>query len=122
MHAGLAESLGDPAHLDQNTMTVAQVAIVALAGLLAGSINAIVGAGSLVTFPTLLAVGLPPVTANVTNTVGLVFGNLSAVVGYRRELKGQAKRAAWLSIPAIGGSVLGAALLLVLPQKVFGLI
>jgi len=122
MHAGLAESLGDPAHLDQNTMTVAQVAIVALAGLLAGSINAIVGAGSLITFPTLLAVGLPPVTANVTNTVGLVLGNVSAVVGYRWELRRQASRAIQLSIPALGGSVIGAALLLLLPQRVFSYI
>ena len=52
-----------------------------------------VGSGSLITFPTLLAIGLPPVTANVTNTVGIVFGSVSAVVGYRRELRPQLGRA-----------------------------
>lgn len=94
----------------------------ALAGFLAGSINAIIGAGSLITFPTLLAVGLPPVTANVTNTVGLVLGNVSAVVGYRRELRRQASRAIRLSVPALSGSVIGAALLLLLPHRVFSFI
>src|ERR1700704_4823957 len=105
-----------------NTMSVEQVALLALAGFLAGAINAIVGSGSLITFPTLLAIGLPPVTANVTNTVGIVFGSVSAVVGYRRELRPQLRRALWLSIPTIFGAVLGATLVLVLPQKVFGFV
>jgi polar amino acid transport system ATP-binding protein len=70
-------------------MTVEQVVFVALAGFLAGAINAIVGSGSLITFPTLLALGYPPVVANMSNTVGLVLGNASGVVGYRRELAGQ---------------------------------
>ena len=61
---------------------------VAGAGVVAGAINAIVGSGSLVTFPTLLAVGYPPVVANVSNTVGLVFGGVSGAWGYRRELRG----------------------------------
>lgn len=59
---------------------------VVIAGFLAGAINAVVGSGSLITFPVLLAVGFPPVTANVSNSLGLAFGNVSAVVGYRREL------------------------------------
>jgi uncharacterized protein len=103
-------------------MSVDQVAFVALAGFLAGAINAIVGSGSLITFPTLLAIGLPPVTANVTNTVGIVFGSVSAVVGYRRELRPQFRRALWLSIPTVIGAALGAVLLLLLPQKVFGFV
>lgn len=103
-------------------MSFGQVALVALAGFLAGAINAIIGSGSLITFPTLLAIGLPPVTANVTNTVGLAFGTASAVVGYRRELRPQLRRALWLSIPSLFGAALGAALLLLLPQTVFGFI
>lgn len=103
-------------------MSLGQAALVALAGFLAGAINAIIGSGSLITFPTLLAIGLPPVTANVTNTVGLAFGTASAVVGYRRELRPQWRRALWLSIPSILGAALGAALLLLLPQSVFGIV
>jgi hypothetical protein len=103
-------------------MSVEQVALLALAGFLAGAINAIVGSGSLITFPALLAIGLPPVTANVTNTVGIVFGSVSAVVGYRRELRPQLRRALWLSIPTVFGAALGATLLLRLPQRVFGFV
>jgi len=62
------------------------------AGLVAGTVNAIVGSGSLLTFPVLLAAGYSPVVANVTNTVGIVFGTFSGVVGYRRELSGQRQR------------------------------
>jgi uncharacterized protein len=96
-----------------------QIAAVAVMGLLAGAVNAAVGSGSLLTFPTLLAVGLPPVVANISNTVGLVAGSISGAVGYRRELAGQARRALLLAIPAALGGVLGAVLLLVLPQQVF---
>jgi uncharacterized protein len=103
-------------------MSVEQVAFLTVAGFLAGTINAIVGSGSLITFPTLLAIGLPPVTANVTNTVGIVFGSLSAVVGYRRELRPQLRRALWLSIPTLFGAALGATLVLLLPQKVFAFV
>ncbi len=103
-------------------MSFGQTALVALAGFLAGAINAIIGSGSLITFPTLLAIGLPPVTANVTNTVGLAFGTGSAVVGYRRELHPQLRRAVWLSVPSMLGAALGAALLLLLPQTVFGFV
>src|SRR2546421_4620757 len=71
------------------------------AGLAAGAINTIVGSGSLITFPTLLAAGYPAVTANVTNTVGLVPGVVSGSVGYRRELSGQRPRPVVLGGPAI---------------------
>ena len=66
-----------------------ELAVVALAGVAAGFINTVAGSGTLVTVPTLLAFGVPPVTANVSNTIGLVPGSVSGVVGYRRELEGQ---------------------------------
>ena len=73
-------------------MSAWQVVAVAGAGLLAGTVNTVVGSGSLITFPTLLGVGLSPLVANVTNTVGLVPGSVSGAIGYRRELAGQAGR------------------------------
>lgn len=89
------------------------------AGLAAGTINTIVGSGSLVTFPTLLAVGYAPVLANVSNTVGLVPGNVSGSIGYREELSGQRSRIVRLGLASLAGGAAGAALLLVLPQSVF---
>jgi hypothetical protein len=89
------------------------------AGLIAGGINVIVGSGSLVTFPTLLALGYPPVLANVSNTVGLVPGSMSAVVAYRRELSGQAPRLVRLGPMSVVGGLLGGVLLLALPHQVF---
>jgi uncharacterized membrane protein YfcA len=100
-------------------MSVAAIAAIAAAGFGAGAINAIVGSGSLITFPTLLAFGYPPVVANISNTVGLVFGSTGGAIGYRRELAGQGQRLLWLAAPAISGGLLGAYLLLVLPQSVF---
>jgi uncharacterized membrane protein YfcA len=92
---------------------------VAGAGVVAGAVNAIVGSGSLVTFPTLLAVGYSPVVANVSNTVGLVFGSLSGAWGYRRELRGQGRRVASLAIGSAIGALVGGILLLELPESVF---
>jgi uncharacterized membrane protein YfcA len=89
------------------------------AGLAAGTINTIVGSGSLITFPTLLAFGYAPLLANVTNTVGLVPGVVSGVVGYRRELTGQRSRLLTLGPPAAAGGLAGAIALLVLPAGVF---
>ena len=100
-------------------MSLLAVLAVVVAGFLAGTINAVVGSGSLITFPVLLALGFPPVVANVSNTVGLSVGNIGAVVGYRRELRGQLRRLSWLAAPAITGAALGAVLLLSLPQRVF---
>src|SRR5262245_42046034 len=85
----------------------------------AGTINTIAGAGSLVTFPTLLALGYDPLVANVSNTVGLVSGSISGAYGYRRELDGQAARVKVLGTAAMAGGVTGALLLLVLPPSVF---
>ncbi|MGH7763450.1 MAG: sulfite exporter TauE/SafE family protein [Candidatus Dormibacteraceae bacterium] len=100
-------------------MTPLDIAAILAAGLVAGMANAIVGSGSLVTFPVLLAVGYTPVVANVTNTVGIVFGSISGVVGYRRELVGQRDRITALALPSAAGSLAGALLLLVLPEAVF---
>src|SRR5881392_683940 len=96
-------------------MTPLQLAAVAAAGFAAGGVNTIVGSGSLITFPTLLAVGLPPVTANVTNTVGLIAGSVSGAVGYRRELRGQRDRAIRLGVAAGLGGLTGGLLLLNFP-------
>ncbi|GHE19434.1 UPF0721 transmembrane protein [Nocardioides flavus (ex Wang et al. 2016)] len=93
--------------------------LIALAGVAAGTINTVVGSGSLITFPTLLAFGVPPVTANISNNVGLVLGNLSGVVGYRRELVGQRNRILRLGSASLLGGVTGAFLLLWLPSSAF---
>ncbi len=92
------------------------------AGIAAGAVNAVVGSGSLITFPTLLAFGFPPIVANVSNNVGLVPGNVSGAVGYRRELSGQRGRLIRLGTFAVAGSVGGAAALLSLPSSSFKLI
>ncbi len=88
-------------------------------GVVAGTVNAIVGAGSLLTFPTLLFLGYPPLVANVSNTIGLVPGTISGAVGYRRELVGQRARAIPLLVAAGLGGITGAGLLLVLPAAAF---
>jgi uncharacterized membrane protein YfcA len=100
-------------------LTPLEALAVLAAGFAAGGINAIVGSGSLVTFPVLLAVGYAPVVANVSNTVGLVLGNVSAVWGYRRELAGQRNRCLLLGSGTALGAGLGGALLLILPEGVF---
>jgi uncharacterized protein len=89
------------------------------AGLAAGTVNVVVGSGSLITFPTLLALGYPPVLANVSNTVGLAPGNASAVVAYRRELSGQRNRLVQLGSASLLGALAGAVLLLALPPGAF---
>ena len=81
-----------------------------------------VGSGTLITFPTLLAFGVPPVTANVSNTVGLVPGTLSGAIGYRRELVGQRSRLRRLAPASLIGGTVGAVLLLVLPDEAFSAI
>jgi uncharacterized protein len=96
-----------------------QALAVLAAGFTAGGINAIVGSGSLVTFPVLLAVGFSSVTANVSNSVGLVFGNISAAWGYREELEGQRERALMGGAGTALGAITGGVLLLTLPEGVF---
>ncbi|MEV5380179.1 sulfite exporter TauE/SafE family protein [Streptomyces nondiastaticus] len=100
-------------------MSIWEALAVFAAGIGAGTINTIVGSGTLFTFPVLLAIGLPPVTANVSNTIGLVTGNISGAIGYRRELRGQGARAVRLGATALAGGLAGAVLLLALPSKAF---
>ena len=95
------------------------MAAVLLAGIAAGTINTVVGSGTLITFPTLLATGIPPVTANVSNNIGLVPGSLSGAIGYRRELVGQRSRLLRLASASLLGGAAGAVLLLVLPDAAF---
>jgi uncharacterized protein len=101
---------------------IAEALAILAAGIAAGMINAVVGSGSLITFPTLLAFGIAPIVANVSNNVGLVPGNFTAAWGYRRELAGQRARLAWLAIFSVLGSAAGAAALLALPPGAFKLI
>jgi uncharacterized protein len=100
-------------------MSIGEVVTIALAGLAAGTINTVVGSGTLITFPVLLAFGYAPVTANVSNTVGLVPGSVSGAIGYRRELSGQRTRAIRLGTMSVLGGITGAVLLLVLPASTF---
>ncbi|WP_441249653.1 sulfite exporter TauE/SafE family protein [Kitasatospora sp. McL0602] len=100
-------------------MTFWEGFLVLLAGVGAGSINAVVGSGTLITFPVLLAFGLPSVTANVSNTIGLVPGTVSGAIGYRRELVGQGRRLLRMGTASLLGGLLGAYLLVKLPSKAF---
>ncbi|MEV8097449.1 sulfite exporter TauE/SafE family protein [Kitasatospora sp. NPDC085879] len=100
-------------------MTVWEALAVLLAGVGAGTINTVVGSGTLITFPVLLALGLPPVTANVSNTLGLVPGSISGVIGYRRELVGQRHRLLRLGTASLIGGLTGAYLLTKLPSSAF---
>ncbi len=100
-------------------MSFVESAVILLSGVAAGTINTVVGPGTLHTFPTLLAFGVPPVTANVSNTLGMVPGPLSGAWGYRAELSGQRARIIRLGLFSATGAVIGAVLLLVLPSSAF---
>ncbi|OBB44327.1 hypothetical protein A5752_04140 [Mycobacterium sp. 852002-51961_SCH5331710] len=100
-------------------MPVVDMVLIALAGLGAGAINTLVGSGTLITFPTLVTLGYPPVTATMSNAIGLVAGGVSGTWGYRRELRGQWHRLRWQIPASFAGAVLGAWLLLHLPETVF---
>ncbi|MEV4837533.1 sulfite exporter TauE/SafE family protein [Nonomuraea sp. NPDC049486] len=100
-------------------MTVWEALAVWVAGMAAGAINAVVGSGSLITFPTLVAVGVDPVVANVSNNVGLVPGSVTGAYGYRAELRGQRDRLVRLAMGSALGSLAGGILLLYLDPDVF---
>jgi hypothetical protein len=103
-------------------MQIGDVGLLVGAGLVAGAVNAVAGGGSLITFPSLLATGLSPVTANVTNALAVWPGYAASVAGSRRDLTGQERRAARLLPAAVIGSVTGAVLLLITPARAFDLI
>ncbi|MEN8656290.1 sulfite exporter TauE/SafE family protein [Streptomyces sp. 21So2-11] len=100
-------------------MTIWEMLAVFAAGIGAGSINTVVGSGTLITFPVLLATGLPPVTATVSNALGLIPGSISGAIGYRKELTGQRRRILRLAVASVIGGIAGAALLLALPPTAF---
>lgn len=100
-------------------MSIWEALAVFAAGIGAGTINTIVGSGTLLTFPVLLATGLPPITANVSNALGLVPGSISGAIGYRHELRGQTRRVLRLGAAALLGGLAGAILLLALPSSSF---
>jgi len=100
-------------------MSLGHFVLILLAGMAAGTINTVVGSGSLITFPTLVALGYPPLLANVSNNIGLVPGSVSGVYGYRRELVGQLPRLQRLVPASLVGGLAGSSLLLVLPSTVF---
>jgi len=99
-----------------------QALIILLAGVWAGTINTVVGSGSLVTFPVLVAMGLNPVNAVVSNAIGLVAGGVSGAVGYRAELRTVPATLKRLLPASIVGALVGAWLLLHLPESVFGFV
>lgn len=100
-------------------MSLTHMLVIVLAGMGAGAINSLVGSGTLITFPTLVTLGFPPVTATMSNAIGLVAGGISGTWGYRAELKGQWRRLKWQIPASVTGAAIGAFLLLHLPEKVF---
>ena len=100
-------------------VNVGHAVAIVVAGMWAGMINTIVGSGTLVTFPVLLALGYPPLTANVSNGLGLVPGSVAGALGYRRELAGRRGRVVRLGMVSGAGALLGAGLLLWLPASTF---
>ncbi len=100
-------------------MTPLHAVAIFAAGIAAGTINTVVGSGTLITFPVLLGFGYPPVVANVSNTIGLVPGSAAGAIGYRRELRGQRTRSLPLVAASVSGGLLGAVLLLTLPAAAF---
>jgi len=97
----------------------AQIVLLAGAALVAGAVNAVAGGGSLISFPALLAVGYPALTANVTNSVALTPGYFGGTLGYRRELTGQRGRILALGAISAAGAVVGAVLLLISSAELF---
>ena len=100
-------------------MSGPELLLLLVAGLVGGLTGSIAGLASLVTYPSLLAVGLGPITANVTNTVALVFSSVGSVSGSRPELQGQAGRVRPLALAAVAGGAVGATLLLLTPSDTF---
>lgn len=100
-------------------MTGPEVVLIAVAGFLAGAVNAVAGGGSLISFPALVAAGLPTLDANVTNTTAVWPGYLGSAAAYRTELRDQGPRLRALAVTSVLGAGAGAAILLVAPDAVF---
>lgn len=96
-----------------------EITVIALAGLWAGLINTVVGSGTLVTFPVLITLGYPPVTATTSNAIGLISGSITGAIGYRAELAGHGRRLVRLATASFLGAIGGTALLLSLPPDAF---
>jgi uncharacterized membrane protein YfcA len=96
-----------------------ELVVLSVVGLLAGAVNAVAGGGSLISFPALLAMGIPPVTANVTNSVAALPGYVGGSIGYRAELAGQGRRIARLVLVSVAGAAGGAMTLLAVSTSVF---
>ena len=100
-------------------MSLEMILIIGLAGFLAGALNAAAGGGTLITFPVLVWLGIPPITANISSSVGLLTGYLGGSLAYRQELVVQKKRIATFSAVSVIGGVAGAVLLLSTSEAVF---
>jgi len=100
-------------------ISVTQAVVACIAAFLAGAINSIAGGGTLVTFPALIWLGLPPVIANATSTVAIWPGSLGGMWGYRRELNRVESRMWWLVLPSLVGGITGALLLRYTPPEIF---
>ena len=103
-------------------MAMIELLAVVVAGFVAGAVNTIVGSGSLVTYPVMVLLGVPPVTANIANTVGLVPGSIAGAWGYRDKLQGQGQLLIRLGAASVTGAVGGAILLTQLPKGAFALV
>ncbi len=100
-------------------MTIVDAAILAASAFAAGLVNAVAGGGTLITFPALIATGVPPVAANATNTVALFPGQMASSFAYRSHIAEERERALMLAVPSVIGGILGAVLLLELPESTF---
>ncbi len=98
---------------------LAQIVLLAAAGFVAGAINAAAGGGSLVSFPALILVGYPPLTANITNNVAVAPGYVTGATGYRQGLRGQWNRILPLTLVCFVGSLVGVGLILISSQRAF---
>lgn len=103
-------------------MSVIEYVAVIAAGFAAGAVNTIVGSGSLITYPVMVLLGVPPVTANIANTIGLVPGSIAGAWGYRDKLAGTKKLLFRLGTASFTGAICGAILLTQLPKATFALV
>ena len=100
-------------------MTIEAIVVIAIAGFLAGALNAAAGGGTLISFPVLVWLGVPPITANISSSVGLLTGYLGGSIAYRKELSVQKRRVGTFTVVSIVGGVAGALLLLSTSASVF---